>query len=267
MRERSTKEILDGITAKMREQEAADAAEAGVDVETWREQVAAMDRAEAEQAAAVALTRRVNAVLPSRLRGMTFETYEAPNASCADAVVQCQTWCADYHRWALTHKLDESPPSLGMMLSGNPGAGKTHLAASMVRALTELGMRCVFIDIPEFLASIRSTFDGGTAVVTVEQAILAPLLVMDDLGAERETPWAVETLYVIINKRLSENRPMIFTTNLLFADIADRAEGKVSTAISDDGSGLYLRRIYSRLREITGSLLILDAPDYRATMN
>jgi DNA replication protein DnaC len=199
---------------------------------------------------------------------MTFETYEALNASCADAVVQCQEWCATHHRWTLTHKGDESPPSMGMVLSGIPGAGKTHLAASMVRRLTELGMHCLFIDIAEFLAGIRNTFDGGTTVVTVEQAIRAPLLVMDDLGAERETPWAVETMYVIISKRLSENRPMIFTTNLLHKDIADRADGSVSLANNpQDGSGLYLRRIYSRLREITGSLLVLDAPDYRATMN
>jgi len=136
----------------------------------------------------------------------------------------------------------------GFFLQGNPGIGKTYLAAALaarrlrqdhpwtlaqiqepdghdenVQTVIYAEDTVGWISAPELLLKIRATF-GGSATETEAQVVQRyvgfRLLVLDDLGAERVTDWSASTLYLIISKRDAELRDTIITSNASIGDIA-----------------------------------------------
>lgn len=106
----------------------------------------------------------------------------------------------------------------GILFYGPHGVGKTHLAVGILKkVIKERGARGYFFETRELLRMVRDTYNR--AVEERELDILAPvlnadLLVLDDLGAEKQSEWTQETLGMVINARYNARRPTIFTTNL-----------------------------------------------------
>jgi len=132
-----------------------------------------------------------------------------------------------------------------VVLTGNTGCGKTHLAVAMMQECR--ADHQVFITVPELLLEIRSAFNGGreTEAEIIKRYSDARLLVLDDLGAEQDTAYAITTMYLIIDRRNREERKTIITTNLKMDEIE-----KVMGA-----------RIASRLSEM--KIIKIVMPDYR----
>jgi DNA replication protein DnaC len=150
----------------------------------------------------------------------------------------------------LLHKCIEDGDSI--LLRGNTGAGKTHLAIAVLRDLVidfEVNSpsdACV-ITVPELLMEIRSTYgsDKYTEEEVVKKYSRFPYLILDDIGAEKSTDWSIRILYMIIDRRNREMLPTIYTTNLSLSEIEE-----------------YLGpRIASRMAQST--VITLDLPDYR----
>src|SRR5205814_7385255 len=145
----------------------------------------------------------------------------------------------------------------GLLLEGQPGVGKTHLAVAVLKQVIQTsGARGIFYDTRDLLRVIRGTYDPS--IRTTELEVLRPvmsaeLLVLDDLGAEKTSEWVEETMNLIVNTRYNERRLTIFTSN--YADIPD----------DTDPNSLVFRighRMRSRLHEMC-EFVILDAADYR----
>jgi DNA replication protein DnaC len=104
-----------------------------------------------------------------------------------------------------------------LVLWGGTGGGKTHLAVAILREIVRRGGKAFFITAAELLLEIRSTFKPNSwedeAAVVAKYGDM-PILVLDDLGAEQTTPWAITTLQLIIDRRYREERPTIITSNL-----------------------------------------------------
>lgn len=104
--------------------------------------------------------------------------------------------------------------NIGMLFWGSTGAGKTHTAACAANALIDRGIRAGIASTAELLAVPYS--DRAT---TIRRLIDLDLLVLDDLGAERGSEYAMETVYAVVDGRTKAGRPMVITTNLSLDDI------------------------------------------------
>lgn len=104
----------------------------------------------------------------------------------------------------------------GLLMFGNPGNGKSHLAAAIVNAVIPRGKACVFRSVPALLKKLQETYRADARVSESEiLAVLqdADLVVLDDLGAEKMTEWAESMIYYIVDQRYRWRKPIIVTTN------------------------------------------------------
>lgn len=127
----------------------------------------------------------------------------------------CPVAVADQvHAWIERQPWQLSSPTHGqnLLIAGPVGTGKTGAAVSCLRLLTELPSppKMLFASVPALLDAIRPSGDDPVAL---NLARAVDVLVLDDLGAERSTPWAIERLYVLGNDRYEQLLPTIITTN------------------------------------------------------
>lgn len=144
----------------------------------------------------------------------------------------------------------ESFPKKNIVLIGKTGCGKTHLAAATLRGMVVNGSisKARFTTVPRLLMEIRDSFkgEGGESERDiVERYSKYNALILDDLGADRATEWAIETLYLIIDGRDSNLKPTFITTNLTIPEIEQH----------------YGARIASRIAGM--NIVTIDMPDYR----
>jgi DNA replication protein DnaC len=151
------------------------------------------------------------------------------------------------HLWAL-HFVESYPVDgeRGTLFIGNCGTGKTHLAIGIVKALIAKGIAGRFCDYCSLLQEIRSTYDpdsAGSELQTLRPLFDVPVLILDDLGAMRPSPWALDTITFLLNTRYGRGLTTIVTTN--YAD-ALRSERSYEPTLQERVS----ERVVSRLREM-----------------
>jgi DNA replication protein DnaC len=110
-----------------------------------------------------------------------------------------------------------STPKPGLMLVGDPGTGKTHLAVAVLRRLLSRGFEGIFFDYQNLLDRIRAGYDAASGSSNREAyraALDTEVLLLDDLGAHRVTDWVEDTVTAIVTYRCNNQKPTIVTTNL-----------------------------------------------------
>jgi DNA replication protein DnaC len=120
----------------------------------------------------------------------------------------------------------------GLLLIGESGTGKTHLAVAALRTLIERGHEGLFCDYQNLLDRIRSGYDASSGASDREayrSALDAEILLLDDLGAHRVTDWVEDTVTSIVTYRCNQGKALIVTTNLPDPDAGDRLVERSST--------------------------------------
>lgn len=119
----------------------------------------------------------------------------------------------------------------GLFFYGNPGTGKTFLASIVTQEFLKLNQSVIFGDVPSLLEVLRSSFDDKNTKIMdlMDDLSTVDLLVLDDLGTENPTEWAVERIYSIINQRYNAEKPVIVTSNFKLKEIARRLNNPKKT--------------------------------------
>ena len=165
----------------------------------------------------------------------------------------------------------------GLVFTGEPGLGKTHLAISIVQGLVmEKGADCKFVDFFQLLSDIRHGFSQDVSeLVHILPYLQSQILVIDELGKGRNTDWEHGILDQVISHRYNTaDRITIYTTNYVEEPIDKKERGPSKVNTRKEGfserfahESLESRlgpRIYSRMIE-TCDFLHLEGEDYRQT--
>ena len=112
----------------------------------------------------------------------------------------------------------------GLIITGKSGVGKTHLATAILNQLTEKDMLVLMGRLILLLDVIRDTFKDFSSKEKdiIELYSKVDVLIIDDLGTERISSWALEKLYTIIENRNENKLPIIVITRFNKESLLDR---------------------------------------------
>ena len=107
--------------------------------------------------------------------------------------------------------------NLGLLLWGGVGTGKSFLAGCIANARMAQEVPVRITNFARILNELNSCFSGRNEVV--DKLCRYPLLIIDDFGMERDTEYALEQIYNIVDSRYRSRKPLIATTNLTLDEI------------------------------------------------
>ncbi len=151
---------------------------------------------------------RAKGISDPTYREWQFKSDDGENKKISDA-------CRKYvDEWELIKKYNH-----GLLLYGPVGTGKTFYACCIANALIDLRVPTLVTSFPRLLNRLQAAGFGEDKNALVDSLTEYDMIVIDDLGAERKTEYALEQIFNIIDIRYRSGKPMIVTTNLSPKDI------------------------------------------------
>lgn len=128
------------------------------------------------------------------------------------------------------------PDGIGLLLFGDVGTGKTYAAGCIANALMDREISVLMVSVTDAVNRMQGSF--GPERDNYMKSLLRPdLLILDDLGAERNTGFGRERVFDVVSRRRLTGKPMLVTTNLPLGAM-QRAQDMAD------------RRIYDRILEV-----------------
>ncbi len=141
----------------------------------------------------------------------------------------------------------------GLYLNGSFGSGKTYLIAALFNEMAKKDIRSVLIYYPEFLRSLKSSFNSDYSE-KFNYIKKVPLLLLDDIGAENTSAWSRdEVLGPILQYRMEEHLPTFFTSNLTLQELEKNLS--ITTGGVDK---VKARRIIERIKQLTVNMELIS---------
>ena len=186
--------------------------------------------------------------IPPNMRGrMTFASFRiVANGSLSEDEHRALASTHAYvQRWS-----ERERPDGWLLLMGSCGVGKTHLAVAAAAERQNRGDDIFFATVVDLLDQLRGAFSDDSPIAhadLLQRIRTAQLLVLDDMGSERHTPFAEDKLFQIINYRYEERLPTIVTTSAFPAEL-DSMRPRIASRLFDN---------------MVVTMLMMEGPDYR----
>ena len=167
-----------------------------------------------------------NSLIESKLGNATLETFQKTQAN------------EKLHRTAVKYidnfsQMEEE--NQGLLFWGNVGTGKSFTAAVIANELLNRKITVIMTSFVKILQKVQDMdLDEAEYLKTLNSA---RLLIIDDLGTERNTDYALEKVYNVIDSRYRVKKPLILTTNLSLKEMQETED-------------IRYRRIYDRIFEM-----------------
>ena len=174
------------------------------------------ERARAEQQKAERIKNLyAKSEMSKRARACRFEDYQLTIYN-SEAYKICKDYAENFNKI-------KNKPRNGLFIVGECGVGKSHVAFATANALIESEKRVICTSMIDLLADLRANFqNSATEANTLAKYSNCDLLVLDDLGKEKPTEWALQMMYSIVDNRYNNLKPIIVTTNYTAGDLVKR---------------------------------------------
>lgn len=171
-----------------------------------------------------------NSGMSKRALKCSFENYQ-PTFQNAEALRVCNEYIKDFDLISISERN-------GLFICGDCGVGKSHLAFATANSLIQRGNSVIAMTMIDLLLKIKSSFNAYNDKMTEEQILQiytdCALLVIDDLGKEKPTEWALQMIYSVIDRRYNALKPIIVTTNFTASELVKRfGDSSLGNAIVD----------------------------------
>ena len=178
--------------------------------------------------------------LPHRLDPRTFENFK-PVIGTDKALQAAQAFCSG-----------EGPHIL--VLVGEAGCGKSHLVEAIGRHFIAKGKSARYEHVSELLDELRGSYDSASqqsAWDILERCDRAHVLLLDEVGLAKNTPWTIEHVTTMVDGRYRNTRLLVVATNKPYAEMMENeANFRLASRLYDEHSG-------------DVSVVYITAPDYR----
>ena len=113
--------------------------------------------------------------------------------------------------------------STGLLLWGDVGTGKSFIAGCIANALLDKGVPVLMTNFARLLNKLTDMYSGDRNAY-IDSFKRYPLMIIDDLGMERNSEFAREQVFSVIDSRYRSQLPMIVTTNLSLEELKDKTD-------------------------------------------
>lgn len=172
----------------------------------------AQERAEEEKRKAAELKKDLRQMA---MNGRDMKNWTFANADDTKVIRQARRYADNFAEMKERGK--------GLLLYGDCGVGKTYAATCIVNALVDRGVPCLMTSFSRVLNTLWSVENKQAYIDSLNRV---DLLVIDDLGAERQSEYAAEQVFNIIDTRSRAKLPLVVTTNLTLREMTTPSANK-----------------------------------------
>ncbi len=203
------------------------------------------------------IRRRVRTIsVPKSIRNASLQDYGTMTKGRTAALKQALLFVRSYM---------ENPGEFhkGLYLEGKFGVGKTYLLGAIANDLAEKGFSTTILHVPTFISDLKALLGdktGRTVADVVNEVKNAPVLMLDDIGADSLSNWSRDDILgVILQHRMQEELPTFFSSNLSMKELES---SYLTFSNRMEADSLKARRIMERIRFLSTEIIV-DGPNLR----
>ena len=178
------------------------------------------------------IERRLNrAGIPQRFRSKTFDSYEADTAGKTRAKTNAMAYANSF-----TDRLRDGG---GIVFSGSPGTGKSHLACSIAQYLMDAGCTAMYMTSMDMIRMIRATWrrdSDRSETQVLDDLCSVDLLILDEVGMQYGSEGEQVIMTDVIDRRYRDMRPIIILTNQDRKGLAEYLGHRAFDRLRDGGT-------------------------------
>mgnify|MGYP004701076535 CR=1 FL=1 len=141
----------------------------------------------------------------------------------------------------------------GIYLTGEFGVGKTYLLGAIANQLAKRGVGSTLLHVPTYAVEMKNAIQSNSVLAKINAIKVAPVLMLDDIGAEALSPWfRDEVLGIILQYRMQEELPTLFSSNKTMAELNRFLAG----ADRGDNEAMKASRIMARIQFLANEIAV-----------